>query len=386
MSVPHPEVSHSDGQRDFERGEPLPVRPDQIPDIEESYVSSEPVTHYVGGTGTGNYTTINDAFEAAKDNDIIYVYSGTYDESLSDLDKPVKIIGENKYNTIITGGNNSERQIFDIDASDVTISGFTFQYNKENDNESFPSSSTAISVSRYNNTISNNIINGEFTFAIYISNLASHSVIFNNKIINSSQSGIEVDGSNNIIHDNYLESCNYSSIFIDSSSQNKIFQNTIKKTIRGVYIRGDSVNNSIYKNTIEEAELGICIYSYYILDGSPINNVIYHNNLLNNTYNCYDVFNNNWYNSSINEGNYWDDYNGNDTDNDSIGDESYIIPGGNNQDKYPLMTPYKDEFTEEKHDDNIDISSLYPILIIIMIAAILFCLLIGYYVRKKRFT
>ena len=37
-------------------------------------------------------------------------------------------------------------------------------------------------------------------------------------------------------------------------------------------------------------------------------------------------------------GNYWDDYNGNDTDNDGIGETSYSIPPGNKIDHLPLVT------------------------------------------------
>ena len=35
-------------------------------------------TLYVGGSGEGNYTKIQDAIDDASDGDIVFVYNGTY--------------------------------------------------------------------------------------------------------------------------------------------------------------------------------------------------------------------------------------------------------------------------------------------------------------------
>ncbi len=71
--------------------------------------------------------------------------------------------------------------------------------------------------------------------------------------------------------------------------------------------------------------------------------LIFHNNFLDNGDNAFDEgTDNQWYNATLQEGNYWDNYDGNDTDNDGIGDSNYPIPPSVSlkYDPYPLMHQY----------------------------------------------
>ena len=114
-----------------------------------------------------------------------------------------------------------------------------------------------------------------------------------------------------IISGNYLEE-NYESIFLGAKSQ----------------------YNLIVANILINNQNGISLY-----DSS--NNRIYKNNFINNTIQVYDNKStsiNTWQNNS--EGNYWDDFNGIDSNGDGIGDTPYILDE-NNQDNYPLMNPVK---------------------------------------------
>jgi len=63
---------------------------------------------YVGGSGAGNYTRIQDAINDSSDDDTVFVYddSSPYDENLR-IKKSIQLIGENKTSTII----NSSSQI-----------------------------------------------------------------------------------------------------------------------------------------------------------------------------------------------------------------------------------------------------------------------------------
>jgi len=68
------------------------------------------------------------------------------------------------------------------------------------------------------------------------------------------------------------------------------------------------------------------------------NNVVHHNNFINNTFQVKTVDSvNSWDDGA--EGNYWNDYNGEDQDDDGIGDTPYVI-NGQNKDNYPLMNPW----------------------------------------------
>ena len=71
-------------------------------------------TLYVGGSGPGNYTKIQEAIDDASDGDTVYVYddSSPYYENLN-VSKSIYLIGEDK-NTTIIGGNRYVKMFPDI--------------------------------------------------------------------------------------------------------------------------------------------------------------------------------------------------------------------------------------------------------------------------------
>lgn len=79
---------------------------------------------YVGGSGPGNYTVIQDAVDAAYPDDIVFVFNGTYYENIVII-KKIDLIGEDKNNTIIDGMRNGS--VVYIIGVGVTLSGFTLQ-------------------------------------------------------------------------------------------------------------------------------------------------------------------------------------------------------------------------------------------------------------------
>jgi len=80
---------------------------------------------YVGGSGPGNYTKIQDAIDNASDGDTVFVYEGVYHEIIT-LDKAVTLRGENKETTHLDGTYNNGYLVF-IDSPSVTIQNFSLE-------------------------------------------------------------------------------------------------------------------------------------------------------------------------------------------------------------------------------------------------------------------
>ena len=115
----------------------------------------------------------------------------------------------------------------------------------------------------------------------------------------------------------------------------------------GILLYSSSNNNTLNGNTASNNDYGI------YLDFSS-NNTLYHNNLVDNTFdNAYDTSGNNqWDNAYPSGGNYWSDYSGEDQysgpnqtllGSDGIGDVPYEISGGGAQDEYPLIEPWNEQ-------------------------------------------
>lgn len=81
-------------------------------------------TIFVGGSGAGNYTTIQSAIDVATSGDTIFVYPGIYPENVI-IDKAIKLDGEDKNTTIIEGMYNDI--VVATISDDVTISGFSIK-------------------------------------------------------------------------------------------------------------------------------------------------------------------------------------------------------------------------------------------------------------------
>lgn len=85
-------------------------------------------TLYVGGSGPGNFTSIQTAISAATQGDTVFVYNGTYFEHIS-ITKPLSLIGERKETTRII--SNGSAEVVKVTGDWVNMSGFTIE-NRDN--------------------------------------------------------------------------------------------------------------------------------------------------------------------------------------------------------------------------------------------------------------
>ena len=184
---------------------------------------------------------------------------------------------------------------------------------------------------------------------------STNNTISKNYITNSEKAiWLQVSADNNNIIDNNI-TANFDGIWLTGSKNNSISGNSIMtNTHFGItfdfypyssqwsHAPGNitSENNIVYNNSIVSNLVGIW-FNY------TFSNKVFHNNFIQNNVQIQInplSLNNIWDNGYPSGGNYWSDYNGIDTNHDGIGDSPYVVDA-NNQDRYPLMSPWNQPST-----------------------------------------
>ncbi len=230
---------------------------------EQSNTTSNDKTLYVGGSGPGNYTKIQDAIDNASDGDTVFVYddSSPYYENL-EVDKSITLKGENKETTVINGSDSEI--VVNISVDGVILSGFMVQ-NFENN---LSAESSLISIQSKYNVISENIISGNTSYGIYLYH-SEYNTISGNIITSAG--------------DRWFDG-----IVLFEEENNNISRNIIKNCMTAIFIIWYSSNNSICGNTIINNEWGIQTGFYSINDTISLNNISYNSAGIGlvNCFNC----------------------------------------------------------------------------------------------------
>ena len=222
---------------------------------------------YVGGGGPGNYTSIQNAIDAASNLDTIYVFAETYSENLI-IDKSITLIGEDKNLTTITGDN--VQTTIEVTGEKVTIQGFTITNDGSQDGI-------------YTSTSLHNFVDNIITltsYGIYL-HYSSENLVTGNLFYNNTISGVYIEvGQNNSLMENTFYNNTEEGIYLTGCGASHVENNTIFQNGKGIHAY--SANGLIIRNNDIEANSYGIHFSGVITVHSNFN-TISHNMISNNT-------------------------------------------------------------------------------------------------------
>jgi parallel beta-helix repeat protein len=188
----------------------------------------------------------------------------------------------------------------------------------------------------YNNSVSQNTQHG-INFLYGLKN-----EVFNNDITNNVNGLNLYYIENTDIYDNICTQ-NDMNLYLENSSSNKIKNNNLSNGEYGAFIYLDSDSNTISGNTVlDNTNTGL------LFSNKCNTNRIYHNNFITNTKQAEEIGSDlNFWNSNLEQGNYWSDYVG--LDNGADGRDAGDGIGDTNLphlslDYYPFLNPFGWEY------------------------------------------
>lgn len=342
---------------------------------------------YENGDGSANrpYRSIQKAIDLASDGDAIYVFEGTYNETLT-IDKRINISGLDRKNTTIQKNGASYQYLIDITADSVAFEEFnitdvsgnirTALIHVSSDNvrivgtqithgrkwgiyldkssDGIVGFSTINNMSdmgihaenSQNNVFSNNSFNNNSVTALYLY-YSDNNIIYNNKIKNTNLrkdagSGLDILYSNNInVSNNMIQNCSLDGIHLYEGRSNLVRKNTVKYCDREALFLSSS-DSTVIGNNFSYNQIGVnlessgcMVLSNTIKDSVLVgllaemgtsNNIISLNQFMRNGVNAQEKGRNQW--DYQGKGNYWDNYDDGDRNLDGIGDSPYTKMGG----------------------------------------------------------
>ncbi|UCF49243.1 MAG: right-handed parallel beta-helix repeat-containing protein, partial [Thermoplasmatales archaeon] len=237
----------------------------------------EPISRgilYVGGSGEGNYTSIQDAIDNASNGETVVVLndSSPYVENVV-IDKTIILIGEDKESTIIDGGESGNT--IEISANNTVIRNFTIT---KGTNGLYLNSGCEYN-DIYNNKIEENSI------GIYLFDVCKWNTFESNIIENNTDDGIHLHyggvSDNNDFNSFLNNSVSYNSgdgIDIGSTCSGNVLDGNVLDGNVGFGVRLFHLDNYIYlSNTVQ----GEPIHYFYDVHGTEDDPVVVENQVLN---------------------------------------------------------------------------------------------------------
>jgi parallel beta-helix repeat protein len=265
------------------------------------------------------------------------------------------VIKNTSENTVIIENNvciNSIHGIRIVNSPKITVTNNNCSYNM----------GTAIQIESSDySQIENNVCSNNIEYGVYFRE-SSYVTVYNNTLTSNSLTSIYSHWSNesSILNNTCMHSDNWF-IYIRNSEYVESKYNRLYNSTKweGILI-SDSVNCLFSYNLIQECEGGI----HMAMESE--NNIFHHNTLVNNhfkllgedSHQATDWGDGNiWYDTTTNEGNFWDDH------DDSS--EYEILGEANSIDPYPLSEPTMEPFGEE--EASFPFAFILPVLVLIVL-------------------
>ncbi|MFA5102347.1 MAG: NosD domain-containing protein [Candidatus Thermoplasmatota archaeon] len=233
----------------------LPVSGSTVSEKKSHLQSTSGNFLFVGGSGPGNYSTIQGAINAATNGDTVFVYddSSPYNENII-ITKSIVLLGENKLTTVIHGDGYYSYEVISAAGLNIVISDFTIQNgaigvlcemnNSRISHLIIENTGCALYLWKSSqNTISDNRIISPSVYSIYVYDHSTNNMIINNSLLGSSTNGINLIGScdKNRIEKNSIES-KVNGISIEWSFFNVIRNNNFVNNTKQAYFENSSLN------------------------------------------------------------------------------------------------------------------------------------------------
>ena len=278
-----------------------------------------------------DFPTINQAIQNATNGDTVLIKQGVYNETMV-IDKAITLKGENTNKTIING--NYCGTVIKIRHDNVTITGLTVLFSSE---QNSPHRYYVHPPDNYKAYFLRHTGWDEGLSGIHLQNVQYCNI------------------TGNIVSDCGL------GVWLTGALYNTVSGNILVRNNNGL-VAQTSWSNKIVGNTFLNGGAGVCLPPKDVFKTGLVNdqslgyNTFVHNNFIGNqipieSLSFVNTTTNVWNDTA--EGNYWNTYNGTDSDNDGIGDEHYKIMAEYYSakknlweeqvygvDTYPLMKPY----------------------------------------------
>jgi len=343
---------------------------------------------YSDGTAEKPYKSIQEAIDIASEEDTIYVFGGSYDETLT-ITKKLNLWGSIDGVPTVIDPREDKRYTVEIKADYVEFQDFTISDAK---NRKTSPIGALLAISADNVIVEGNYLNDTLSYGLYLDGTGDGSIIVGNSF-NNTNYGIYIANSDTVdIISNNVANCTTYGMYISGSTNSRLYDNMVETSMTGVAVvsstsfnvtnntiqnteyaglhvldsTGSIVKNNNFENNTGagfylEASSSIVYNNYFSMNQRGITLVGFSSMIFNNTFanqtasgiyalstsdantmytnrfrdngkSAEDLGDNNWY--YMEHGNYWGDYGGIDRNTDGIGDTPYSKNGI--VDIYPL--------------------------------------------------